>query len=259
MSDWLVQMYESIHNYYGDSIILLIYIVCLFLLCFLGARTRRMIVYPSIIITIIIINPVFYGLIWVKLLRYAYWRMLWIIPIIPVIAITILSLDGIFKSKNVSTILICFITIFVVLKSNNIYSKDEIFVEASNAYKLPDSTVTLGNIALKYHDSPTLIVPSSQYCYLRQYNGKIKQVFGRNAEWFIEIRDLSDSKWWNWWAIVELVNNNGGDSSKLIALAENFDTDIIVLYENHDFSDVESYGYEILARTDGFVLYSKDK
>ena len=100
MEIWIEQIKVYIHDYFGSSnIIICLYIGCLIYLCFCGKRTRRLIVYPSMIMTLVIINPICYGLIWTKLIGYAFWRMLWMIPIIPVIICAVLNIDYYIKSK----------------------------------------------------------------------------------------------------------------------------------------------------------------
>lgn len=56
--------------------------LCLFI-WFKGRRVRFLI--PSLLISLIIINPWFYKK-WDELGLYAYWRILWVVPVIPVVA-----------------------------------------------------------------------------------------------------------------------------------------------------------------------------
>ena len=59
MEVWIEQIKVYIYDYFGNSsIIIYLYIGCLIYLCFCGKRSRRLIVYPSMIMTLIIINPV---------------------------------------------------------------------------------------------------------------------------------------------------------------------------------------------------------
>ncbi len=64
-------------------------LLCLFI-WFKGCRVRFLI--PSLIISIVIINPWFYRA-WDKLGLYAYWRILWVVPVIPVVAGLVLSIS----------------------------------------------------------------------------------------------------------------------------------------------------------------------
>ena len=71
--------------------------VCLLILFawFNGHRIQFLI--PSLIITLVIVNPWFYKY-WENLGLYAYWRILWLLPVVPVLAGTIPAI--IEKTRN---------------------------------------------------------------------------------------------------------------------------------------------------------------
>ena len=48
-----------------------------------GRRVRFL--FPAMILTVLIVNPLFYRL-WEKLDLYAWWRLFWMVPVIPVCA-----------------------------------------------------------------------------------------------------------------------------------------------------------------------------
>ena len=254
MEIWVEPIKAYICNYFGSSsIIIYLYIGCLIYLCFCGKRTRRLIVYPSVIFTLVIINPICYGLIWTKLIGYAFWRMIWMIPIIPVIACAVLNIDYYIKSKWSTIALMILLLLGISKRFENIYDMDNMYVKVSNPYKLPDSTIEIGKIILEYDKEPVIIAPASQYCYLRQYSGDIKQVFGRNAEWFIGIYNSNPV----WWELISLTVDNGGDTIRYIELANEFGADYIVLPDNHSFKEIDKQGYNIIANCSGYVMYQK--
>ena len=63
-------------------------LLCLFI-WFRGRKVRFLI--PSLLISIVIINPLFYKK-WDELGLYAYWRILWVVPVIPVVAVLVPSI-----------------------------------------------------------------------------------------------------------------------------------------------------------------------
>ena len=254
MEVWIEQIKVYIYDYFGNSsIIIYLYIGCLIYLCFCGKRSRRLIVYPSMIMTLIIINPVLYGLIWAKLVAYAFWRMLWMIPIIPVIVCAVLNIDYYIKSRWSTITLMFLLSLGISRKFENIYGMDNMYVKVSNPYKLPDSTIEIGKVILEYDNEPIIIAPASQYCYLRQYSGDIKQVFGRNAEGYIGIFNSNIV----WWELIYYTANNGGDIARYVELANLFGAEIIVLPDEHTFESIDNYGYENIANYFGYVIYLK--
>ena len=58
MNEWITQIQNYIQQYFNDSPIIYMYIAGLVFLCFRGKDKRRMLVYPSIILMIVIINPI---------------------------------------------------------------------------------------------------------------------------------------------------------------------------------------------------------
>ena len=254
MEIWIDQIKTYICDYFGSSsIIIYLYIGCLIYLCFCGKRTRRLIVYPSVILTIIIINPILYGLIWIKLIGGTYWRMLWMIPIIPVFVCAIMNIDLYIKKKWSIIVVSCVVIFFIIGKFENMYSIDNIYCRVNNIYKLPDSTVAIGERILEYDTNPILIAPASQYCYLRQYNGDIKLVFGRNAEYYIGIFGSREG----WRELIAIIADNGGDVSRLTELANKFDVDFIVLPSNHNFNNIDYYGYKEIGDFDNYIVYQR--
>ena len=256
MEIWIEQIRAYIYDYFGNgSVIVYLYIGCLIYLCFCGKRIRRLIVYPSIIMTLVIINQVLYGVVWVKLVEYAFWRLLWMIPIIPVIICAVLNIDYYIKTRWSTIALMFLLSLGISKKFENIYDMDNMYVKVSNPYKLPDSTIEIGEKILEYDIEPVIIAPARQYSYLRQYSGDIKQVFGRNADGYIGICNSSP----DWRELINLTANNGGNTNRYIELANEFGVEFIVLPDTHGFKDINKNGYDIIAESSGYVIYQKQE
>ena len=57
--------------------------ICLIVLFALLKGRRLRFLVPGLVITLVIVNPLFYKY-WEELGLYAYWRILWIVPVLPV-------------------------------------------------------------------------------------------------------------------------------------------------------------------------------
>lgn len=159
--------------------------LCVLVLLLISDRERRIrFIYPSLIISVLIANPLFYQ-IWNKLGRYAYWRVLWIIPVIPVLAATVTAIAE--KTKKwVKYIVVCVCLSFVILGGTFVYENEGgEFTAAGNAYKLPDAVVSLGETLLEMDDHPRVIANPEVCIYIRQYSGKIQTIYGRDIQGYI--------------------------------------------------------------------------
>lgn len=157
-------------------------LLCLFI-WFKGRRVCFLI--PSLIISIVIINPVFYKY-WDEFGLYAYWRILWVIPVIPVVAGLVPSLTERIHKGWLKCIVVAAGVGVVVLGGTFLYNgAGGSFVEAANVAKLPDYVVRIADRLLELEDRPRVIAQDPIGVYLRQYTGEIDQLFGRDLRGYI--------------------------------------------------------------------------
>ena len=157
-------------------------LICL-LIWFKGRRVRFLI--PSLIMSIVIINPWFYRA-WDKLGLYAYWRILWIVPVVPVVAGLVSSLTERIEKTWVKSIVAVAGVGMVMLGGTFIYNgAGGSFVEAANATKLPDYVVQIADRLLELDVHPRIIAQEPMGVYLRQYSGQIDSLYGRDLSGYI--------------------------------------------------------------------------
>lgn len=159
--------------------------VCLvaLLIWFKGRRVRFLI--PSLLISFFIINPWFYEK-WVELGLYAYWRILWVVPVIPVIAGLVPSITERIQKGWIKAVVAVFGIGLAVFGGTFLYNgAGGSFVEAANAAKLPDYIVQIADRLLELDDHPSVIVQDPIGVYMRQYSGQIDTLFGRDIYGYI--------------------------------------------------------------------------
>lgn len=157
-------------------------LLCLFI-WFKGRRVRFLI--PSLIISIVIINPWFYKA-WDKLGLYAYWRILWVVPVVPVVAGLVPSLTERIRKIWVKSVVAAAGVGAVVLGGTFIYNgAGGSFVEAANASKEPDYVVQIADRLLELDEHPRVIAQEPIGVYLRQYSGQIDTLYGRDLSGYI--------------------------------------------------------------------------
>lgn len=250
IAQWTHEVLNYIQQYMNHSPLPYIYLVSLVFLAFRGKEKRRMVFWPSVLIMLVILNPVCYGLIWTKLITYAFWRMLWMIPMLPVIACAVMELGTLCKKVWLAPVLtVAMIAVFFV-KGDNLYQQPGVWTKAENAYKLPQATLDVGAKLLELEEEPIVIAPVSLYSYLRQYDGRIRMVYGRDAETYIQpIEDPEILE------LVQMMAVNGGDCRRFTELARAHHANLIVLPEENGFGAMEYNGYEPVATVDGYVIY----
>jgi hypothetical protein len=133
--------------------------VCLLILFVLFKGRRVRFIFPSLLMTLFIVNPWFYKY-WEALGLYAYWRILWIVPVIPVIVSLTPAVTEIIKSHFFRSIIVILSVIAVVFGGTFIYStmSGQIIIPAKNLDKLPISAVKIADRLLELEEHPRVIL-----------------------------------------------------------------------------------------------------
>lgn len=161
-------------------------VAIILLFIFMKGRRIRFLL-PSLLITVIIVNPWFYE-IWTKLGHYGYWRILWVPPLIPVVA-ALPSVVSEYINKKwlkyltgvVFVVLFGFLGSFIYTTSKPIPFR----IPAENSSKLPNYVVKVADKLLEMKDRPRIIAQYPVGILLRTYSGKIDQLFGRDIDGYI--------------------------------------------------------------------------
>lgn len=155
------------------------YVAALVALFCLHRSWRKSLILPSAIIALIVLNPVFYAL-WNTVIERSYWRTIWMIPIIVIIASVPAVLEG---KKRGQALTVLLFTAAIIASGFPVYSyRDTAFKLAANPDKLPDQVVSVANALLALEENPRVVADYSLSVYLRQYSGKIKSLYGRNVD-----------------------------------------------------------------------------
>lgn len=137
----------------------------------------------SLGILIIILCPVTAGII----IKYGigesvYWRMFWLLPIIPVLAYLMTEGIGILKNKAVKIIVAVIFCGIIIYNGNCMYTSG-LFQKSGNPFKLPDEAVVISNVMRENSGDGEIkaMVPVEMTPYIRQYDAGIKLAFGRES------------------------------------------------------------------------------
>lgn len=185
MGNAFSSMCDIIKAYILDSKMVYIYLASLLVVAFSGKERRRQVLYPSLLMMLIIINPLCYKYIWERILTGYFWRILWMLPVIPVIACAVVQLCE-WGKRLWAKLLLAFVPLlFIVVLCTNIYSYEWSFAKANNPYKLPNECFGIIDKLSQLEIMGDILVCEPLYCYARQYDVEIKLAYGRDIHGYI--------------------------------------------------------------------------
>ena len=238
----------------------------LFLFIWLKGRRVSFLI-PSLLITVVIINPFFVRK-WNELGLYAYWRVLWIIPVVPVLAAVVPGITeklaliqeangkssrAAFPGRAAATIVgilaVCFGGTFL-------YSKDAgVFMEAANTVKLPAYVVQIADSILGLEsEHPRVIVQSPIGVYLRQYTGEINTMFGRDLDGYIYPAGVSGTAR----TVDKTLEDPQGDLSEVARVMANDGYEYLVMDAEGRQEKITDAGLEWIDSVAGYGIYKTD-
>ena len=227
--------------------------VALLTLFFLLKDRRIKFVIPTAVMTIIIVNPFFYY-IWDKLRLYVYWRILWVIPILPVCAAVpaILS-EKIHRKWGKAGICIVFFILFGTMGSYIYKGREGNFrIPADNPDKLPESVIEVADYLLSIDDHPRVIADPNISVYIRQYTGKIDTLFGRDIFGYI----LGPNKQAK--EVYAAINELQGDISTVASFMRNDGYKYLIIRTKGREKQLEENGFLKKRSILGYDIYTVD-
>ena len=237
-------MIDEIKMAFQDFSIPIIAIIALVVGLILGKGKRKQFLIPSIIITATIINPLFYNF-WYKFNSRAYWRTLWVIPVIVLCAFTPAMLVEKLK-KSISKAVVIASGVMVFILFGGFVYRGNTFVEARNADKLPESVVSVASALLEYDKEPYVVTDASLSRYLRQYSGRIKTLYGRDVDWGLNSPQAE-----------KVYRNLSNDLETVVQTMLDYDYEYLVT-SNTDIgrrNALEQAGAELIKQIDEYGIY----
>lgn len=114
-----------------------------------------------------------------------YWRMLWLVPMPMVIAYSMVQTWDRIQGKVKKAGLLITYVVLLALLGQNVYLQDSPFEARSNWEKLPEAPVAIVDAINANRDSKDdyalVAAPEDMVVYLMQYDGSLRQVYGRKG------------------------------------------------------------------------------
>lgn len=239
-------MVEEIRMALSGNHYLLLYAICIGISILFFAERRVNIIFPVILISAAVLNPFTYRL-WHRYNDRAYWRLLWILPIVPICAFVPAHIIENKKKTWIKTALALGAALIFIIMGSFIYNnRSTTFRKTNNAEKLPDDVVEVGRALLELEDEPYVVGDSSLSVYLRQYSGQIKSMYGRDVVY----GEPSTAQ-------AAIVYQNINDDLNVVAQTMlNYDYDyLITSYNEQKNNEAINAGFRLLDRLNGYGIY----
>ena len=245
--DAINEIAEDFQNYYGEERILVIFVFCLLLSWLYFSELKRLILFPTLMITFLLVNPVLYQMIFHKII---FWRLLWMIPCTIIIAYVFCQLikTGDNTNKRVAIIvLMCLLTIF---SGTYVYGNSE-FKKTQNLEKIDNGVKKVGIIILDHCDNPKCLLRSKYLAQIRQYSPDIELLYGRNVYNYITGANDEFKK------IADEMEKKVPDYAFILEIFKSNKCNIIAVKDESPIPEnlMDKYGLYEVAREDESIIY----
>lgn len=196
---WLKYIGHTFLEYDGNAKYLILYVIALVLIL-MGRNkwSKRLFLYPMILIFMTIFNPLIVGFL-IKYLDISarYYRFIWLLPMAMVISFVSVELISKIKNKKIYVASICAV-IAVLIVFGNVKSRFESYIVIDNKYKVSDDIIQISQIIHRDTQQENPVVAYSNLLMLeyRTYDPSVISVFGRDDA--LSDADLSEkhiNKW----------------------------------------------------------------
>ena len=234
-----------IKNYTGTGFITILFVMCLsYLAVKEDDRIKRILfIYIPVIVLAFFLCPVSY-LVYGRISEsVTYYRLLWLVPVTPVIAYTAVklstSLNGIRQD-----ICIALIAVLIAVSGRLMYS-DMYMIKASNIYHMPDAVVHICDAIHVEGREVRALMPYEFQQFVRQYDSCICIPYGREymMNIFAEPDDLRDA-----------MIREERDPYEVGVLAHQRGCHYIVIPAHERFTTPPE-NYEEFMNIDGYIIY----
>lgn len=247
MRAWMQPIIYWVNEYYGNRWYLLFAVVAYIYLFFATKESRRKIVYPSVLLAFLVLNPILYQYVYSKII---YWRLMWLLP--NTLAIAYATVLFVRKRKHIAVKVIAFVLVLaaVVWKGTNVYTHSGM-AKASNQQKVDARVQQVCDEMLAVDETPKCIAALNLSYEIRQYCGDIELMYGRNVEGYINVIDDLSLRIAN-----EMRSENPNyDYIFAQAMAKNYDFVVLEDYKTVPEDLLNQYGYQIYKNVAGYNLY----
>lgn len=254
MTALLAELWKTFQQFVGEGWIhWLLALFAVLFVCVGEKRNRYSLLYPAAGILLVFFNPLIYGTIGIRFMNGMYWRMLWLIPLVPLVAMGVTALYSRAKTLLLRCLVLFAAGILVIFGGSPIYTRAN-FTPAQNVYQIPQVAIDVADCIIRdlgEQETDYAVVPDELLCYIRQYTSRVELVYGRNAYGYIQ--EMSDDC-----AVIhnEMVKQVPDvEKAALYSKGENAQYIVFNSAYHKGYDAISQYGFAFLERVDGYDIY----
>lgn len=236
-------MIETFQKYSGTGLLVCCFLVAWFYLFFCEKKreNRVIFVYMPAVLLLLFFNPLFFRVFGNLTEEAIYFRFLWLLPITPVIAYTVIKIYGTLSGpKRYVFVLLSFV---LIMFSGRLVYLNPLFERAENEYHVPQEVVEICDMIEVEGREVVAAFPGELLLYVRQYSATVCMPYGR------EVFSYYDSFYAS--MCEEIV-----DAEKLTELARQRGCHFLILDEKKvPAEELEKYSYEVYGQVEQYVIY----
>lgn len=242
---------ELFQKYMGTGLIMIWFLVALVYL-FVNEKkkdVRILFVYTPVILLLFYFNPLFAGIVYSVTENEIYYRILWLIPVTPVIAYTCVCICGRIKEhrgKRAARAAAVCMAVLIGFSGSFIYA-NPYFSRAENKYHVPDSVVHICDAISIPGREIMAVFPGELVQYVRQYTPLVRMPYGR--EILVER--------WNFYSeLYDAMEAEVIDLAVLEPVVWDAQCHYVVLPSHKKVTgSFADYKWELYCETDGYSVY----
>lgn len=236
-------------DYMGTGLIVIWFLVSLIYLLLKEKRgpVRILFVYVPMVLLVLFFNPLFAKILYGYIGNEIYYRILWLIPFVMVIAYTIVKIVGSLSGKRKPVFAIV-AAVMVAVSGSYIY-ENPFFHKAENWYHVPQSVVDICD-AIEVPGREVLAVfPMELIPFVRQYSPVVCMPYGREMN--VERWNFSSES-----GLYDAMEAEVIDVPTLVAAARQDGCAYIILpADKEQRGDFEEFQFALFGEMDGYVIY----
>ncbi len=229
-------------KFMGTGLVLILFLAALIYLFFTEKRktVRIIFLYFPILVLLVYFNPIFYRIFSNAVGGEIYFRILWLLPVTPVLAYTGITIYGKTEEKKKIPLLAGLLILFAFC-GRLVYS-NPLFSRAENIYHVPDYVAEICDAIEVEGREVMAVFPQEFLLYVRQYSAVVCMPYGRDA-----ITYLDDP-------FFEVMESDVIDAEQLAFYAQQAGCHYIVLREDAVLEG-NLPDYELFASIDEYIIY----
>lgn len=172
---------EIFQKYMGSGLVVILFLAAILYLFFNEKRKslRILFIYLPVLVLLLYFNPLFYQIFYAVAGSEIYFRVLWLLPITPVLAYTCISIYGRLGEKQKLPVL-ALMLVLLALCGRLVYS-NPLFSRAENKYHVPDYVVEICDAIEVEGREVMAVFPKEFLLYVRQYSPVVCMPYGRDG------------------------------------------------------------------------------